>query len=91
MLFRSKQLNPTRLWIERIERDENTFTVTMNGPEATAGDDHYEVHGVNLGKLPTGTYEVKWIMRSGKGGSPPQDGKPPKPVELKSSFKIRET
>ena len=40
VLFRSKQLNANRLWIERVERDENTFTVTMNGSEATAGDDH---------------------------------------------------
>ncbi len=90
VLFRSKQLNRTLMWIERIERDENTFTVTMNGPEATAGDDHYEVHGVNLGKLPTGTYEVKWIIRSGKGGRPPKDSKPAEPVELKSSFKVLE-
>ncbi|MCI0357744.1 MAG: hypothetical protein L0211_04560, partial [Planctomycetaceae bacterium] len=89
-LFRSQQLNRTIMWIERIERDENTFTVTMNGPEATAGDDHYEVHGVNLGKLPTGTYEVKWIIRSGKGGSPPKDSQPAEPVELKSSFKVLE-
>ena len=90
VLFRSKQLKPTRMWIERIERDENTFTVTMNGPEATAGDDHYEVHGVNLGKLPTGTYEVKWIIGSGQGGRLPKDSKPAEPVELKSSFKILE-
>jgi hypothetical protein len=88
LLFRSKQLNRTYgMWIERIERDENTFTVTMNGPEAAAGDDHYEVHGVNLGKLPTGTYKVKWIIRSGR---PPKDSKPAEPVELKSSFKVLE-
>lgn len=91
VLFRSKQLNPTRMWIERIELDENTFTVTMNGLEATAGDDHYEVHGVNLGKLPTGTYAVKWIIGSGKGGRLPKGSKPAEPVELKSSFKVQKT
>ncbi|MCO6456281.1 MAG: hypothetical protein J5I93_13360 [Pirellulaceae bacterium] len=88
VLFRSKQLNPTRLRIERIERDDNTFTVTMNGAAATAGDDHYEVHGVNLGNLPAGTYAVKWIIGSGKRGRLPKDSKLAEPVELKSSFKI---
>lgn len=90
VLCRSKQLNENHLWIERVERDENTFTVTMNGSAATAGDHHYEVHGVNLGKLPNGTYEVKWIIRSGQGGRPAKDGKPAEPVELKSSFKVLE-
>lgn len=89
MLFRSKQLNRTRMWIERVERDENTFTVTMNAPEATSGDDHYEVHGVNLGKLPTGTYEVRWIILRGKEGTPPENNEPAESVELKSSFKVR--
>ncbi len=99
LLFRSMQLNDNdRMWIERVERAGDTFTVTMSrahwsGAYAKNGTFH-EVHGVNLGKLPAGKYTVKWIVRKssfkefGKDGWP-KDLKPAQPTELKASFPVR--
>jgi hypothetical protein len=97
LLFRSKQLSDfDRMWVERVERADDTFTVTMSraiwlGPYAANATFH-EVHGVNLGKLPAGKYTVKWIVREsgyeefGKDGWPPKDRKPAQSAELKTSF-----
>jgi RNA polymerase sigma factor (sigma-70 family) len=100
LLFRSKQLNDfDRMWVERVERADDTFTVTMSraiwlGPYSANATFH-EVHGVNLGKLPAGKYTVKWVVREsgyekfGKDGWPPEDRKPAGSAELKASFPVR--
>jgi hypothetical protein len=68
LIFRSRQLDDNdRVWIERIERRANEFTITMN--EATWKNryfksfTYYEVTAVNLGRLPRGHYTVKWVVR----------------------------
>lgn len=68
LLFRTRQLDDNdRVWIEKIERNGNTFTVTMH--EAIWQGNYfktftyYEVDAVNLGKLPPGDYVVKWILK----------------------------
>jgi hypothetical protein len=100
LLFRSKQLNDNdRMWIERVERADDTFTVTMSRAiwlgRYAANETFHEVHGVNLGKLPAGKYTVKWIVREsgfeefGKDGWPPKDRKPAQSAELKTNFPVR--
>ena len=68
LLFRTRQLDDNdRVWIEKIERSGNAFTVTMH--EAIWQGNYfktftwYEVTAVNLGKLPAGNYTVKWIVK----------------------------
>lgn len=68
LLFRTRQLDDNdRVWIERIERKGNTFTITMH--EAVWQGKYfktftwYEVTAVNLGKLPAGDYTVRWIVK----------------------------
>lgn len=65
LLYRSRQLDDNdRLWIERIERAGNAFTVTLR--EAIWQGDYFktftyhEVGAVNLGRLPAGEYTVTW-------------------------------
>ena len=65
LLYRSRQLDDNdRLWIERIERSGNAFTVTLH--EAIWQGDYFktftyhEVGAVNLGRLPAGEYTVTW-------------------------------
>jgi hypothetical protein len=67
LVFRTRQLDDNdRVWIEKIERKENEFIVTMH--EAVWQGNYFktftyhEVSAVNLGKLPTGDYTVTWIM-----------------------------
>lgn len=67
LLFRSRQLDDSdRVWIEKIERNGNAFTITMH--EAVWQGNYfktftyYEVSAVNMGKLPPGDYTVKWIV-----------------------------
>lgn len=68
LLFKTKQLDDNdRAWIERIDRDGNQFIVVLN---QAIWQGHYQktftyygVFGVNLGKLPAGKYEAKWILK----------------------------
>lgn len=67
LIFRTRQLDDNdRVWIEKIERVGNAFTITMH--EAIWQGNYfktftyYEVSAVNLGKLPAGDYTVKWIV-----------------------------
>jgi hypothetical protein len=68
LLFRTRQLDDNdRVWIEKIERSGNAFTITMH--EAIWQGNYfktftwYEVTAVNLGKLPSGNYTVKWVVK----------------------------
>lgn len=68
LIFRTRQLDDNdRVWIEKIERSDNAFTITMH--EAIWQGNYfktftwYEVTAVNLGKLPAGDYSVKWIVK----------------------------
>jgi len=68
LIFRTRQLDDNdRVWIERIERSGNTFTVTMHEAiwegKYFKTFTYYEVTAVNLGKLPPGDYTVKWIVK----------------------------
>ena len=83
LLFKTRQLDDNdRVWIERIERRGNQFTVTLS--EATWQGrylktfTYYNVFGVNLGKLPPGNYEATWVIkplefREFEGNGRPQD------------------
>ena len=68
LLFRTRQLDDNdRVWIEKIERSGNAFTITML--EAIWQGNYfktftwYEVTAVNLGKLPAGDYTVTWLVK----------------------------
>ena len=68
LLFRTRQLDDNdRVWIEKIERSGNAFTISMH--EAIWQGNYfktftyYEVTAVNLGQLPPGDYTVKWIVK----------------------------
>ncbi|MCF7788771.1 MAG: hypothetical protein K9N47_21785 [Prosthecobacter sp.] len=68
LIFRSRQFDDNdRMWIEKIERRGNEFTVTMH--EAIWQGNYfktftyYEVSAVNFGKLPPGDYSVRWIVK----------------------------
>jgi RNA polymerase sigma factor (sigma-70 family) len=102
LLFRSREVkHADSLWVERIEREGNTFTVTATLATYTGIIDgknppSHLVVGVNLGKQQAGQYAVKWIMnhasftKVGKQGWP-EDAKPSatKPVEIKIPFRIK--
>lgn len=67
LLFRSRQLDDNdRIWVETVAREGNTITVTMR--EAIWQGNYfktftyYGVLAVNLGKLPAGNYQVKWVV-----------------------------
>lgn len=68
LIFRSRQLDDNdRMWIEKIERRGNEFTVTMH--EAIWQGNYFktftyfEVTAVNFGRLPPGDYTVKWLVK----------------------------
>ncbi len=68
LIFRTRQLDDNdRVWVEKIERHGNEFTVVLN--EAIWQGryfktfTYYEVTAVNLGKLPLGEYTVKWFVK----------------------------
>jgi hypothetical protein len=68
LLFRTRQLDDNdRVWIEKIERRGSEFTVTMHEAiwqgNYSKTFTYYEVAAVNLGRLPPGSYTVKWIVR----------------------------
>jgi len=105
LLFRTRQLDDNdRLWIERIERKGNQFTIVLN--EAIWQGryfktfTYYGVFGVNLGKLEPGKYEAQWIVqplvfKQFEGDGRPMDNWPKderpaekKPVELRVNFTV---
>jgi hypothetical protein len=68
ILFKTRQLDDNdRVWVERIERNGNEFTIVLNeaiwqgryGKTFT----YYNVFAVNLGKLAPGKYQAKWIIQ----------------------------
>ena len=68
LLFRTRQLDDNdRVWIEKVERRGNEFTVVLN--EAIWQGryfktfTYYEITAVNLGPLPPGNYSVKWLVK----------------------------
>ena len=68
LIFKTRQLDDNdRVWIERIERKGNQFTVVLN--EAIWQGRYlktftfYNVYGVNLGKLSAGKYTAKWVVK----------------------------
>jgi hypothetical protein len=68
LVFRSRQLDDNdRVWIERIERRGNQFEVVASEAiwrgKYFRNFTYYNVLAVNLGKLPPGRYEVKWIIK----------------------------
>lgn len=105
LLFRSRQLDDNdRVWVERIERNGNQFTVTLHRAiwqgRYRKNFTYYSVAGVNLGKLEPGKYEARWIIKplkfskfTGEGqarGNWPQDEQPAaaEPTELKVEFSV---
>jgi len=68
LLFRTRQLDDNdRVWIEKIERSENAFTITLHEAiwqgKYFKTFTYYEVSAVNLGRLPPGDYSVSWIVK----------------------------
>jgi hypothetical protein len=105
LIFRTRQLDDNdRLWIERVERKGNQFTIVLH--EAIWQGRYfktftwYGVFGVNLGKLEPGKYEAKWIVqplafKQFEGDGRPMDNWPKderaadkKPVELRVEFTV---
>ncbi len=71
LLYRSRQLDDNdRLWIERIERSGNAFTVTLQEAiwqgEYFKTFTYHEVGAVNLGRLPAGEYTLTWRILPGR-------------------------
>jgi hypothetical protein len=86
LFFRTRQLDDNdRLWIERIERKGNQFTVVLS--EAIWQGryfktfTYYGVFGVNLGKLPPGKYEAKWVVQPLSFKQFEGDGRPSRQVD----------
>lgn len=105
LIFRSRQLDDNdRIWVEKIERRGNEFTVILNEAiwQGTYRKTftYYEVVAVNLGKLPAGKYSVKWrvhplkFTRFEEPGMPkdgwPKDEQPgdAKPPALSIAFTV---
>jgi hypothetical protein len=68
LLFKTRQLDDNdRAWIDRVERKGNQFTVVLNQAiwqgRYLKTFTYYNVYGVNLGRLPPGRYEAKWIVK----------------------------
>ena len=110
LIFRTRQLDDSdRVWVEKIERRGNEFTVTMSEAiwqgRYQKTFTYYEVTAVNLGPLPPGDYEVKWVVKPltfkqlEKPALPNRDNKDNwptdeqpaggKPVELQTAFSVQ--
>ncbi len=68
LIFRTRQLDDNdRVWIEKIERRGNEFTVVLHEAiwqgKYFKTFTYYEVTAVNLGPLPPGNYTVKWLVK----------------------------
>jgi hypothetical protein len=105
LLLRSRQLDDNdRVWVERIEREGNQFTLVVN--EAIWQGKYlknftcYQVFGVNLGQLKPGTYEARCVLKplvfkQFEGTGQPRDNWPKderpadrKAVELRTTFTV---
>lgn len=83
LLFETHQLDDNdRVWIERIEREGNLFRIVLSQAiwqgRYSKTFTYYSVFGVNLGKLPPGEYQAKWIIlplvfREFEGSGRPRD------------------
>lgn len=67
LLFKTRQLDDNdRVWIERIARRGNQFTVVLSEAvwqgSYSKTFTYYSVFGVNLGRLAPGDYKVTWIV-----------------------------
>ncbi len=68
LFMKTRQLDDNdRVWIERIERHGNKFTVTSNEAiwrgRYQKTFTYYNVFGINLGKLAPGKYQAKWVIK----------------------------
>lgn len=68
LLFKTRQLDDNdRVWLEQIERQGNQFTIVLNQAiwqgRYQKTFTYYNVYEVNLGKLPPGQYEAKWVIK----------------------------
>ena len=86
LIFRTRQLDDNdRLWIERIERKGNEFTVVLSEAiwqgKYFKTFTYYGVFGVNLGKLPPGKYEAKWIVQPLAFKQFEGDGRPTRQID----------
>jgi len=68
LLFKTRQLDDNdRVWIRKIERDGDEFTVILQEAvwqgQYQKSFTYYNVYGVNLGKLPAGTYKARLIIK----------------------------
>jgi hypothetical protein len=68
LLVRTRQLDDNdRLWIERVERQGNQFTIVLSEAiwqgRYQKTFTYYGVFGVNLGQLPPGEYQAKCIIQ----------------------------
>jgi len=104
LLFRSRQLNDNdRMWIERVKRDGDLFTVTAHRATWNGAYSrnltYYDVFSVNIGKLPPGAYRAKWVIKPldfGESDELDEQGRPiverpspvQKPSELTTQFTI---
>jgi hypothetical protein len=105
LIFRTRQLDDNdRVWVARIERRENRFTVDVNQAKWQGRYQktftYYPVIAVNLGKLEPGKYEVQWriqplaFTKFDGDGKPmnnwPKDERPAdqKPGDLRLSFTV---
>ena len=105
LLLRTRQLDDNdRVWVERIERSGNQFTIVVHEAiwqgRYSKTFTYYSAFGVNLGKLEPGKYEAKWIIKplsfkQFEGDGRPNDNWPKderptenKPTELRVTFSV---
>lgn len=105
LLLRTRQLDDNdRVWVERIGRRGNQFTVVVNEAiwqgRYSKTFTYYSAFGVNLAKLDPGKYEAKWIIKplafkQFEGDGRPNDNWPKdehpadkKPTELRVTFSV---
>lgn len=97
LLIRTRQLDDNdRLWIERIERQGNQFTIVLSQAiwqgRYQKTFTYYGVFGVNLGQLNPGEYEARCIIQplafkqfTGNGRPLPENGpQDERPVDQKT-------
>lgn len=105
LIFRTRQLDDSdRVWVEKIERRGNQFMVELNQAiwqgNYVKNFTYYTAFGVNLGKLPPGEYEAKWVVqplvfRQAEAAADPKDRWPKderpaqaKPTEFLTKFTV---
>ena len=105
LLLRTRQLDDNdRVWVERIERNGNRFTIVVSEAiwqgRYSKTFTYYSAWGLNLGKLAPGKYEATWIIqpllfKQFEGDGRPTDNWPKeerpaeqKPTELRVKFSV---